>query len=66
VLPAAQAGVIRDMAKGGDSNQESIAAQPIIHINVSAVDSAGVKKFFLDNKTSVADALSGALRDFKR
>lgn len=62
VLPEKQADVIRDMADG----DSQLDATPPITIYVSAMDSAGVKKFLLDNRTAVADALKAAARDFKR
>lgn len=59
VLPAEQAQAIRDMTGGGGAAQA-------VHLHVTAMDSRDVKRFLMDNRGAVADALKGALRDFKR
>lgn len=59
VLPQEQADVIRNMAGGGGGGQP-------IQVNITAMDSRDVKRFLLDNKSAVADALKSAVRDFQR
>lgn len=60
VLPAKHADVIRNLADGGGG----ATSQPVsVHIN--AVDSAGVKRLFMDHGSALADALRGQMRNFK-
>jgi hypothetical protein len=60
VLPKDQANVIRDMAGGSGGGGD------VFHLNISALDGADVKRVLMQNKGAVADALKGAIRDFKR
>lgn len=60
VLPAEQADVIRDIAGGGNGGGGAV------HLHVHAMDSGDVRRFLLQNKSAVADALKAAARDFKR
>ena len=60
VLPAEHANTIREMAGqsgGGATN---------VTFNVTAMDSKDVKRFLMSNRGAVADALKGAIRDFKK
>lgn len=61
VLPRAQADAVRGMADGDGGG----GGGPIT-INVSATDSAGVRRFFMDNKSALSDAIKSAVRDGKR
>lgn len=63
VLPAKHADVIRGLADGGATAEP---AMPPLNVNISAMDASGVKRFMLDNRGAVADAVKAALRDFKR
>jgi hypothetical protein len=56
ILPSAQADVIRSMADGG-------SAGSAIHIHVHSMDAAGVRRFLMDNKHTVAEVLRSAVRD---
>lgn len=60
VLPQEQADVIRGMAGNGGGGAGAV------HLHVTAMDSRDVKRFLLDNKSAVADALKSAVRDYKR
>ena len=64
VLPSKYANTIRNMAAG--EGGQSQPAEPPINLSVSAVDAAGVKRFLMDNRIALADALKAAARDFKR
>lgn len=63
VLPAKYADVIRGMSEGGGDGQHGPQSMTF---HVSAMDAAGVKRFFLENKVALADAIKSAARDFKR
>lgn len=63
VLPAKYANAIRKMTSG---EGQAAPSEPPINLNVSAVDAAGVKRFLMDNRVALADALKAAARDFKR
>lgn len=64
VLPAKYADVIRNVADGEGSGGYDGPQNMVLHVHT--MDTAGVKRFLLDNKVAVADALKSAARDFKR
>lgn len=74
VLPKPYANVIRDMAKGGEAGQQAAGVNPAAvaaggdtyHFNISAVDTRGVKRFFMDNRGAVAEAAKTYGREFKK
>jgi hypothetical protein len=66
VLPAKYAEVIRGMASGSDGGEAVEPSMPPISMNITAMDSVDVKRFMLDNRGAVADAIKAALRDFRR
>lgn len=60
VLPQAQADAVRQMAEeGGPAGGD-------VHVHLTAMDSRDVKRFLLDNKRHIADALQAAVKDGKR
>lgn len=61
VLPRAQADAVRSIADGGGEGGGGT-----YNINISAVDASGVRRFMMDNKSALADALKAAVRDGKR
>lgn len=63
VLPSQYANVIRGMA-GGDGAAQASAPAPV-SLSVQAFDSRDVKRFLMDNKRALADALRSAVRDGK-
>lgn len=65
VLPAQYANVIRSLAANGGIEGGGAPAQNF-HISVNALDGASVRRFLVDNRMAVADALKAAARDFKR
>jgi hypothetical protein len=66
VLPAKYAEVIRGMAGGAEGGEAAEPAMPPISMNITTMDSVDVKRFMLDNRGAVADAIKAALRDFRR
>lgn len=61
VLPQKQADAVRQMAENGGPNSGGD-----VHVHVTAMDSRDVKRFLLDNKRHIADALQSAIKDGKR
>lgn len=64
VLPSKYADVIRGMADGGEGG--GYDGPQSLSLSLSAFDAAGVKRFLLDNRAELADALKSAARDFIR
>jgi hypothetical protein len=60
VLPQKQADAVRQMAENGGP------AGGDVHVHLTAMDSRDVKRFLLDNKRHLADALQSAIKDGKR
>jgi hypothetical protein len=60
VLPQKQADAVRQMAEGGGP------AGGDVHVHLTAMDSRDVKRFLLDNKRHIADAVQSAVKDGKR
>ena len=56
VLPADIAGPLRDQVKGGGMGGD-------VHLHVTAMDAKGVKDFLMGNRSAVAAAVRGAMRD---
>lgn len=61
VLPAKHADVIRSLADGGIKSQAQ-SSNVNVNFNVSAIDAAGVKKFFADNGKHIASAVASQQR----
>lgn len=61
VLPAKHADVIRSLADGGIKSQAP-NSNVKVNFNVSAIDAAGVKKFFADNGKHIASAVASQQR----
>jgi hypothetical protein len=60
VLPQQQADAVRQMAENGGPGGGDV------HVHLTAMDSRDVKRFLLDNKRHIADALQSAIKDGKR
>jgi len=60
VLPQKQADAVRQMAENGGPGGGDV------HVHLTAMDSRDVKRFLLDNKRHIADALQSAIKDGKR
>lgn len=63
VLPAKYADVVRGLADGEGGGYDGPQS---LNLSISAIDASGVKRFLIDNKAELADALKSAARDFIR
>jgi len=65
VLPASLSNAVRRMA-AGDEQSSGGSGGSTFHINVTAMDAAGVRQFFLGNQAALVDALKNANRNGMR